>query len=98
MKLHEIAKLKKEMKYMLKNKKGFSIGGKVNEIILAIVLLVLLFELYAELVPTAQTSGDTLCNTGVPLASLFRGAGFLFILVMVGLIITVVKIFLPGGK
>ena len=42
---------------MLNAKKGGMSTGIINTAILAIVLLVVLFQLYASLVPTAQTAG-----------------------------------------
>ena len=44
----------------LKSKKGKLSTGMVNTAILAIVLLVVLFRLYAQLVPEAQSAGDDL--------------------------------------
>lgn len=42
------------------NKTGKLSTSMVNTAILAIVLLTVLFQLYAQLVPEAQTAGDTL--------------------------------------
>ena len=66
--------------------------------ILAIVLLTVLFQLYADLVPVAQEAGDSLNASGVPLGNLFVGTGIVFLIIMAALIILVVKAFLPGGK
>lgn len=70
----------------------------VNKAIYAIVAIIVLFYLYAELVPTAQTAGDDLNASGVPLGSLFTADGFVFILVMVGLLLVVLATVLPKGK
>ena len=70
----------------------------LNTAILAIVLLVVLFQLYAQLVPEAQAAGDQLNASGVPLGALFAGQGIVFVIIMAALIIRVVKIFLSSGK
>ncbi len=83
---------------LLKSKKGVLGTNVLNTAIVAIVLLVVLFLLYAELVPEAQTAGDALNASGVPLGSLFVGSGVVFVIIMAALIILVVKAFLPSGK
>ena len=81
-----------------KSRKGNIGTGVLNTAILGIVLLVVLFQLYAELVPEAQAAGDTLNSSGVPLGNLFVGTGVVFVIIMAALIILVVKSFLPSGK
>lgn len=80
------------------SKSGRLSTGVLNVAILAIVLLVVLFQLYAELVPEAQAAGDSLNASGVPLGNLFVGTGVVFVIIMAALIILVVKAFLPSGK
>jgi len=82
---------------LLKSKKGGLNPGILNSAILGLVLLVVLFQLYAQLIPTAQTAGNTLCSSGAPLGGLFQGTGIVFVIIMAALIILVVKAFLPGG-
>lgn len=72
--------------------------GMINTAIIAIVLLVVLFQLYAVLVPTAQTAGDTLNATGVPLGNLFTSGGVVFVIIMAALLFVVVRSFLGGKK
>ncbi len=79
------------------NKKG-QIAGKVTESITAIILVVVLFLMFAELVPEAQTAGNTLNASGVPLGSLFTGSGVMILLIMVGLLLTVLAVVLPKSK
>ena len=79
------------------NKKG-QISGKVTEAVTAIILVVVLFLMFAELVPEAQTAGNTLNASGVPLGSLFTGSGVMILLIMVGLLLTILKVVLPGSK
>lgn len=69
----------------------------LNSAILGIVLLVVLFKLYAQLVPEAQDAGDNLSGSGVPLGSIFSGSGIVFLVIMSALLIVVVKSFI-GGK
>lgn len=83
---------------LLKSNSGKLKPGILNTAILGIILLVVLFELYANLIPTAQTAGDSLCNTGVPLGTLFAGTGVVFVIIMAALIILIVKAFMPSGK
>lgn len=83
---------------LMKSKKGTLGTSVLNTAILAIILLVVLFELYAELVPEAQAAGDTLNSSGVPLGNLFAGTGVVFVIIMAALIILVVKAFMPGKK
>ena len=88
------------MKTIMKSKKGKLNTGVLNTAILAIVLLVVLFELYAELVPEAQSAGDDLNTSlaGENLGPLFVSTGVVFTIIMAALIILVVKSFMPGGK
>ena len=91
-------KLFKNNMKLFKNKKGLN-ESILNTAITAIVLLVVLFKLYAALVPTAQAAGNDLNKSGVPLGSLFTGNGIVFIIIMAALIIVVVRSFLKGkGK
>jgi len=83
---------------LMKSKKGALNTGILNTSILAIVLLVVLFQLYANLLPEAQDAGNTLNASGVPLGNLFVGTGVVFIIIMAALLILVVKAFIPGGK
>ena len=86
----EKAKMRKMHK---KGKLGTSV---LNTAILAIILLVVLFQIYAELVPEAQSAGDTLNATGVPLGNLFVSTGVVFVIIMAALLILVVKAFMPS--
>ena len=85
---------------IMKSKKGKISTGVLNTAILAIVLLTVLFQLYAELIPEAQTAGDSLNESlsGSNLGPLFVGTGVVFTIIMAALIILVVKSFMPGGK
>ena len=80
------------------NKKGKLTTATINTAILAIVLIVVLFKLYASLIPEAQAAGDELNKSGAPLGSIFSGSGVVFIIIMAALVIVVVKSFMPKGK
>ena len=67
----------------------------INKVIIGIVLLVVLFKLYAALVPVAQAAGNELNASGAPLGGLFVSGGVIFIIIMAALLITVVYAFLP---
>lgn len=83
---------------VLKSRKGKLSTGMINQAILGIVLLVVLFKLYAVLIPEAQSAGNDLNESGVPFGGLFTGNGVVFIVIMAALIIVVVKAFMGGKK
>lgn len=114
---------------MLKsNKNGKLTTATINTSIIAMVIIVVLFKLYAVLVPEAQTAGNELSDasfcgdaggyyntttlvcqtsavnvtpvsyTGIPLSGLFSGSGLVFIIMMVGLLIIVVKNIISSGS
>ena len=85
---------------LLKSKKGKLSTGMLNTAVLGIVLLVVLFQLYAELIPEAQDAGDDLNTSlsGENLGPLFVGGGVIFTIIMAALIIVVITSFLPGKK
>jgi len=68
--------------------------GFLQKAIIGIILFVVIVELYAVLVPTAQTSGTTLSNSGVPLGSLFGSGGVVFVIIMAALVIAVIFSFM----
>ena len=88
----------KKIGKLLNSKKGALNEGMLNKSVLAIVFALVLFSLYATLVPEAQTQGDTLCSSGVPLGNLFNSTGVVFILIMIGLLVLMIRAFIPGGK
>jgi len=75
-----------------------SVSGMTSKIIDVIVGVIVAFLLYANLVPEAQAAGNDLNATGVPLGELFLSDGFVFVLVMVGLLLFVVRTVMPRGK
>ena len=76
------------------DKKAKMQSGILQTAIMGLVLLVVLFQLYADLIPEAQSAGDTLNASGVPLGSLFVSSGIVFVIIMAALVILVVKSFL----
>ena len=83
------------MKFM--NKKA-QISSRVTSAVEAIILIVVLFLLFADLVPEAQSAGNSLNASGVPLGTLFTGSGVVILLVMVGLLLTVLSVVLPRRR
>ena len=79
------------------NKTGKLSTSMLNQAIIALVLIVVLFKLYAALVPEAQTAGDELNASGVPLGGLFTGSGIVFIILMAALVIVIVRAVMPSG-
>ena len=75
-----------------------SIETIVNSAIYSIIGIVVLFKLYASLVPEAMSAGNELNETGVPLGSFFVSDGIVFLLVMVGLFITVLRSVMKKGS
>ena len=56
-------------KMILKNnKKGKISTGFVNTVILAIILITVLFQVYAEVIPEAQTASESMNNSQVCVA------------------------------
>ena len=74
------------------------ITGRARTAINSIVAILVLFVLFANFVPEAQSSGDDLQTSGVPLGTIFGSSGFVFVLVMVGLLLAVIALALPGRK
>ena len=85
------------MNKLIENKKG-QISARVTSAVEAIVLVVVLFLLFAQLVPEAQSAGNQLNASGVPLGTLFTGSGVVILLIMVGLLLTVLKVVMPGSR
>lgn len=79
-------------------KKGGIGTGTISAAIMSLVLIVVLFLLYAELMPEAMDAGDDLNESGVPLGTLFVSGGVVFLIIMASLIILVVKSFIGGMK
>lgn len=82
---------------LMKSKRGVD-TGIIEKAILGIVGLVVLFKLYAVLVPEAQSAGNDLNASGVPLGSLFTANGIVFVIIMAALVFVVVRSFMRKGK
>lgn len=83
---------------MFSSKAGALSTGMIDKAIIGIVLLVVLFKLYAVLIPEAQTAGDELNASGVPFGSFFVSGGVVFLIIMVALLVLVVRNFMSGTK
>lgn len=62
-----------------------------QKLVTYLIGIVVVFLLLAELMPEAQTAGNTLNASGVPLGSLFASNGVLFLVIMAGVLIVVVR-------
>ena len=78
-----------------RGKKGEVGMGMTTKIIGAVIGIIILFLVLADLLPEAQTAGDTLNASGVPLGALFASSGVVFLLIMAGVLFYVVKKFVP---
>ena len=78
------------------NKKGKIGAGMLETSFYTIVLLVVIFKGYAVLVPEAQTAGDELNTSGVPLGALFTSSGVIFLIIMAALVIAVIRSVMKG--
>lgn len=66
----------------------------------ALVIVIILLAVFTQLVPEAQSAGDELESTGVPLGALFAGSGAILLLIMVGLVLFMISLAIspPGRK
>jgi hypothetical protein len=62
-----------------------SITEKLKNVILGFVLVIVLFQVAAELLPEAQSAGNLINDTGISLASLLASDGVLWVIFVVGL-------------
>ena len=82
----------------MKYKIGGLNAGILQTTMMAIILIAVLFQLLAGLLPEAQHAGNNLSATSLPLASLFSGTGIVFLIIMASILILVVKVFWGGKK
>ena len=87
--------------------KSFKLWGKAGKFnnaaiegaIYGILLLIVLFKLFASLIPQGQAAGNELNSSGVPFGSLFAADGIVWLIVMIGLLVLVIKhVMGKGGK
>ena len=75
-----------------------SIKEKIELSIVAILVMIILYSIFTIMIPEAQTAGNTLNASGVPLGTLFTGNGIMILLIMVGLLLTLLIAALPSSK
>lgn len=73
------------------NKRGALNGGTVEAYTMTFIILVVLFLIIAELLPEAQTAGDAINTTGAPLSGLFASSGVVWVIVMAGIVLLVLR-------
>lgn len=81
---------------MLKNNTGKFQTGTIERYIYFFLMIVVLFKVVAQLLPEAQTAGDELSNTSAPFASFFAGDGIVFLIIMIGLVVLVIRSAMKG--
>jgi hypothetical protein len=62
---------------MIKNKKGNAKWMNPQTLIYGVIMICIIFGLVAGLVPELQSSGNTLCATGIKFAGFFKSDGLL---------------------
>lgn len=72
-------------------------SGILGAAIAGIILVVLLFQVFAVLLPEFQHAGNNISATGAPLTALFSGSGIMTLLLVAALILAVVAAFGFGG-
>ncbi len=83
------------MASMLKSKKGQAFGvGILRGFIVALVLVTILLQVAAVLIPVLGEAGNTLNATGAPLGELFVADGIVVLIVMAAILLVVVLGFL----
>ena len=80
---------------LLESKKGIG-TNMIQNTTIGVVGVVILFLLLAELIPEAQTAGDTLNASGAPLGGLFAGDGVVILIIMAGVLLALVAFFLKS--
>lgn len=76
-----------------------SINEKTIETyILVFIMIVVLFQIIATLFPEAQTAGDTLNESGMPLGGLFATGGAVWFIIAGAIIFLVVRSFMNKSK
>jgi len=83
---------------MKSNKKGSISENTVTNYIYVFIFVVVLLKIVAQLLPEAQSAGSELNATGVPLGSFFTPDGIVWLLVMAGIVILMVRSFLKSKK
>ena len=76
------------------NKKGNISSGTIEKYVVIFLMVVVLFKVVATLIPEAMDAGDEINDTNAPLGTLFASNGVVWILVMAGLLILLVKSFM----
>ena len=73
-------------------------GSTLERWAYVIIIFTVLLKVAAKMLPQAQDAGDELNATGAPLADFFTSDGVVFLMVVAGLVLLVVKTFIVGRK
>jgi hypothetical protein len=72
--------------------------GTIEKWIMVFVLVLVLFQVIAEIFPDVLTSASSLNSAGFPLAEFFTSGGVLWFLVAAGLLFMVYKSFVGNSR
>jgi hypothetical protein len=66
-------------------------GNVIEKYVYIFVIIVVLFKIVANLMPTLTASGNEINATGITLGSLFASNGVLWIVLLAGIFLMVIK-------
>ena len=82
---------------MKMNKRGLT-GKKIENYIMVFVLVLVLFQVVADIFPDVTTAASNMNDSGFPLASFFMSDGVLWYLVAAGLLFLIYRSFSTNKK
>jgi hypothetical protein len=73
-------------------------SNSIEKYVYMVVIVVVLFQIVANTLPILQTSGNLINDTGVTLGSLFASNGVLWIVLLAGIFLMVIKSIMSKKK
>lgn len=70
--------------------KGSNLGGWQN-VLYGFIGILILFTFVAASIGDVQSAGDDLCNSGIPLGTLFAGTGIVFLLIAAAILVKTIR-------
>jgi len=77
---------------------AFDIKGKMETVLLALITLIIIFNLIGNTADDVSDSMTDVCDSGFKLANLFNPNGIMGIVYMAGLLIAAISLALSIGK
>lgn len=68
------------------------------KLFISLVIIVVILTAYADTVPSLQTSGQHIADTGVPLGEFFNSSNVIMIIIMISLAMMIIVNMLKNGK